>query len=220
LLRGRSEWWSFAPPSHFPEEDNVHLQELAPTYLLYMCASGRRGLIQDSYKAQRAVSASTRTTQHMPSLGTRGFQPYVPRKPSLPSHPKGAIRLVYAHDYWVEYLLSASRLGSSTESRLLDGRLVKLQGHAEIFNAVQTDRVGKEDQITAVQTGQESQQALFEVTDPASLPIELPRKSSSKIFGQQVSTSQIRIAIRAAARLRCGRLPVPSICLGSGIKQP
>jgi len=36
--------------SFLPEEDNVHLQELAPTYLLYMCAP---------------PVASTRTTQHM-----------------------------------------------------------------------------------------------------------------------------------------------------------
>jgi len=135
--------------------------------------------------------------------GLEVFSPAYPDNPRSLRVLRGLHGLhVYAHDYWVEYLLSASRLGSSTESRfaarstqlavtlnsrpqigppitesrLLDGRLAKLQGHAEIFKAVQTilsDRAGKEDQITAslpaVQTGQESQQALSEVTDLASL---------------------------------------------------
>lgn len=63
-----------------------------------------------------------------------------------------------------------------TESRLLDDRLANLQGHDELFTAVQailSDRIVKEDQIIdsppTAQPGQDSQEALSEVNDLASV---------------------------------------------------
>ncbi|KAK3345804.1 hypothetical protein B0T25DRAFT_460566 [Lasiosphaeria hispida] len=166
--------------SFLPEEENFHVQELAPNYMFDIVAHEQGLVIASCLLSGLQVFRPSYPEQERPLRVLKGFHGL---------H-------VYASEFWVEYLLltAASEKGLDTSSKFfarstqlatdlnslrqvedppldtktLDSRLVHLESHSEVFRAARSilaERAARIDQDTSVPLPEQLEARLCEVTD-------------------------------------------------------